>query len=574
MHGPIVAGADALHKTVKLAKAARTSVTIPITAAGLGIATLDVRLTGPGIDASQTFRLKVQPGTSELYHRTVRNIAPGASMTISSDLLAEFLPGTGAISTAVSPYGAIDVPALLLALDRYPHGCSEQTVSRAMPLLYVNKLAAMEQLALDDKADARIKAAIETVMSRQDSNGAFGLWTAGGSDDIWLDAYVMDFLTRSREKNFAVPQKGFDQALDRLRNYVVNVSELDEAKASELAYAVYVLARNGRPVMSDLRYLADTKLKVFASPMARAQLAASFALLGDKGRATQVFASALDRLKEIKDDKYSRPDYGSRLRDGAGTLALLAESGQSGGELTRASVVVEDARNIARYTSTQEEAWMVIAAQALAGQTEALSLTVNGEAKKGAYYRTFREAALEAKPVTIVNNSTTAPARVVLTTSGHPGTPEPAATQGYEVERSFYRLDGKKLDTVSVKQNDRLVVVLKITEKEANYARLILVDHLAAGLEIDNPNLVDSGTVAGLDWLKKDLEASHTEYKDDRFVASFDRDSGQAATFNVAYIVRAVAPGHYVLPPATVEDMYRPERFGRTAYGVVDVAGK
>ena len=35
-----------------------------------------------------------------------------------------------------------DVPALLQALDRYPYGCSEQVVSRAMPLLYVNKLAA------------------------------------------------------------------------------------------------------------------------------------------------------------------------------------------------------------------------------------------------------------------------------------------------------------------------------------------------------------------------------------------------------------------------------------------------
>jgi uncharacterized protein YfaS (alpha-2-macroglobulin family) len=27
-----------------------------------------------------------------------------------------------------------------------------------------------------------------------------------------------------------------------------------------------------------------------------------------------------------------------------------------------------------------------------------------------------------------------------------------------------------------------------------------------------------------------------------------------------------------VHPPATVEDMYRPERFGRTAYGSFDVA--
>ena len=33
----------------------------------------------------------------------------------------------------------------------------------------------------------------------------------------------------------------------------------------------------------------------------------------------------------------------------------------------------------------------------------------------------------------------------------------------------------------------------------------------------------------------------------------------------MAYIVRAVAPGRYIHPPALVEDMYAPERFGRTA---------
>ena len=237
------------------------------------------------------------------------------------------------------------------------------------------------------------------------------------------------------------------------------------------------------------------------------------------------------------------------------------------------SAVLSEARGASRFTSTQENAWLVMAAQASLRASGQVALSVDGQAHQGPLHRKDRSAALEAKPLTIANRGA-APVDAVLTVSGNPLEPQPAAMQGYQIERTYYRLNGTKVDAGTVAQNDRLVVVLKITEKEANYARLILVDHLAAGLEIDNPNLVDSGTVAGLDWLKKDLEASHTEYKDDRFVASFDRDSGQAATFNVAYIVRAVAPGHYVLPPATVEDMYRPERFGRTAYGVVDVAGK
>ena len=103
---------------------------------------------------------------------------------------------------------------------------------------------------------------------------------------------------------------------------------------------------------------------------------------------------------------------------------------------------------------------------------------------------------------------------------------------------------------------------------------LLLVDRLPAGLEIDNPNLVDGGAIDAFSWLKKDVDPDHTEYRDDRFVAAFDRAENQSAFFNVAYVVRAVAPGKYVYPPTTVEDMYRPERFGRNAFSTIEVIAK
>jgi alpha-2-macroglobulin len=154
--------------------------------------------------------------------------------------------------------------------------------------------------------------------------------------------------------------------------------------------------------------------------------------------------------------------------------------------------------------------------------------------------------------------------------TGNPTSFEPAASNGYAIERSYYKLDGTKVDPAEVKQNERLVAVLKVTEAAAKAARVLLVDRLPAGFEIDNPKLVDSDTVAALDWLETD-EPAHTEYRDDRFVAAFDREAGNEAFFTVAYMVRAVAPGRYVHPPAVVEDMYRPDRFGRTAFGRVEV---
>ena len=243
-----------------------------------------------------------------------------------------------------------------------------------------------------------------------------------------------------------------------------------------------------------------------------------------------------------------------------------AEAGADRAELVKASLTLEQERAIGRYTSTQENAWMVLAAESLSKETQGVALTVDGTPHQGALYRHWSGYALDGVNVAIGNTGQT-PARIVITTSGNPTAPEPAAEQGYRVERQFYTMAGEKIDaTKPFRQTDRFVVALKVTELESAYARLLLVDHLPAGIEIDNPDLFDGGSVDELSFLKRDVEPTHTEARDDRFVAAFDRNGSNKA--------RAVTPGKYVLPPATIEDMYRPERFGRTAPGSLEVAEK
>jgi uncharacterized protein YfaS (alpha-2-macroglobulin family) len=578
IHGPLTAAADAMIKTVRLDLHQRTSVAMPIAAAGIGVAELDLRLTGPKTDLTQHFRLGVASGAPDSYRRTVTPLPGGGSQTISGDLLADFIPGTGSIAVSASPFGALDAPALLAALQRYPYGCSEQTVSVAMPLLYVNRLASIEHLGVDPDLDGRINQAIERELSRQSASGAFGMWSADSNDeDPWLDAFVTDFLTRARERNFAVPGQAFDQALDRLRNEVVNTPEPNKDNSAAVAYALYVLARNGRPVIGDLRYLTDAKLDAFTTPLAKAQLAAALAMLGDQARAAAAFGAALKALDAERDESVSRPDYGSRLRDAAAVLALVAEAklgSIDGDAIARAGAVLEQARAARSYLSTQEMNWMTLAAEALAEQASLAQFSVNGEAVKGALYRRWSGAGLSEQSI-VVANAGQNPAQLVVSVSGAPIEPDPAAANGYAIERSFYKLDGTKLEALqSMAQNERVVVSLKVTEAQARYARLLVVDRLPAGLEIDNPALVDGGSVEAFSWLSKDAEPTHTEYRDDRFVAAFDRAEGQSAFITMAYVVRAVAPGRYVYPPATAEDMYDPERYGRTGFGDLEVKAK
>src|SRR5581483_12415221 len=103
------------------------------------------------------------------------------------------------------------------------------------------------------------------------------------------------------------------------------------------------------------RYLADTKLNAIATPIAKAQLAAALALVGDRGRAEKVYASALDDLQPKPVLVFGRTDYGSSLRDAAALVSLASEGNAPRATITGAVERVEAARGLTPYTSTQEK---------------------------------------------------------------------------------------------------------------------------------------------------------------------------------------------------------------------------
>jgi len=555
-------------KTISLDAKKRGAVSLPVEAKGVGSGTVTVNVTGPGdFRLERQYALAVKPSTQILARRSVKSLTPGQTLTLTGDLFADLVPGTGKLALSVTPSAALDVASLLQALDRYPLGCTEQIVSRALPLLYANELSVNLHLAVDAGLDQRIADAIETVLARQGEEGAFGLWSPGG-EDPWLDAYVTDFLTRARARGFSVPDEAFNLAIDRLRNYVSTAPEPSTDGGLALAYALYVLARNGVAPVGDVRYLADAKINDLKTASAKAEIGAALAMLGDRNRAEKVFDIAVGSLAKQPTIEIGRTDYGSPLRDAAAVVTLAAEGDASKPILVNATQRVDAARNLVDRTSTQEDAWLVLAARALGKQD--VSLNVDEGAQTGPYYATYDQADIEESSVAITNTGDT-PVDTVVTVSGAPTTPEPAADHGFRLERSFHTLDGADADISHAKQNQRFVVVLRVTDAHPQFARVALIDYLPAGFEIDNPQLVSSGDTGTLDWIENAGTPVHTGFRDDRFTAAFDRASTDPAVFTVAYVVRAVSPGEHVLPQAEVEDMYRPDRFGCTSSGTVSV---
>jgi len=547
---------------VELAEGGRARVEIPLRAGAAGVQEVAVALTTPGGQRlTRTLRLIVQANDPPVARSSRFTLEPGQSFALTPDAFAGLTPGTASASLAVGPMARFDAAGLLQMLDRYPYGCSEQVAATALPLLYMSDLAQAMGLAEADDLRARVDGAVRSVLLNQSSSGGFGLWGVGAGD-LWLDAFVTDFLSRARARGHAVPETAFRMALDNLRNQVNYAPDFDEGGAP-YAYALMVLAREGAAAVGDLRYYADVKPHAFDTPLAAGQLAAALAQYGDQTRADAMFARAARLMGPSRaEGTVWRADYGSHLRDLGGVLRLAAEAGSEA--LDRDALAEELAGGLAaaRAVSTQEAVWALLAAHALIDRPGAEGVTLEGAPLPGPL---IRIEAAEAPRV--LRNGSGRPVQVTLTTLGVPTEPEPASGIGYRLSRRYVTLEGAPVDPGRVAVGTRLVAVLEVAPIEDRTGRLMIDDPLPAGFEIDNPNLLRGGDIRALEGLGLLETVDSAEFRQERFLAAVTWSGLER--FRLGYVVRAVSPGVFHHPAAGVEDMYRPALRARTEAGEV-----
>lgn len=539
---------------------AREAFEVEALGAGAGTVTLTATLPS-GERLVSEYRLTVRANDPEIARQSRLALAPGGRLVLDDGAYAGLLAGSGRASLAAGGAARLDVPGLLAALDRYPYGCTEQVAARALPLLYLSEIARGSGLVEPAEIAPRVAAAIRAVLANQGHGGSFGLWRPDRGD-LWLDAFASDFLVRARAAGHAVPETGLTAALDNLRNRVAYHGEFERG-GEGLAYALNVLARVGRAAIGDLRYYADAKAEAFATPLALAQLGQALAFAGEQQRADALFRQAEARLWREGEPGW-RVDFGSDLRDAAGLLALATEAGSRAVDLDSLVARIAADRPIGQR-STQENTWTLLAARALADAAATAGITVDGAPAGGPVLR----LALPGDAAVVVENRGTEPVDTVLTVFGVPIEAPPAGGSGYRIAREWFTLEGERVAPDTVARGARLVAVVTVTPERPDGGRLIVSDPLPAGFEIDNPNLLAGGQTGELAWLAADDVATHTEFRTDRFVAAVDwREDGP---FRLAYVLRAVTPGTYRHPAASVEDMYRPAFRARGETGRVTV---
>ena len=276
-------------QTISLQAGGKYDVTLPLTGLEPGAGHRGNQPVECGRDCRsiRSVDLPVRPAHCRSPNGACSRWHAGSSLTVNGDLLADSVLARRVCQrqchalAGLRHSGAVDEPRPLSLWLRRTDGeparcrCSISAIWRArtalptMPILH-----------------KRVQDAIYRVLSYQSSTGSFGLW-GPGSGDLWLDAYVTDFLTRAREQKYDVPDQAMVQALDNLQNALSATTPMSRINGNEIAYALYVLARNKRAAVSDLRYYADTMLNDFPTPLAKAHLAAALALYGDAQRSAQ-----------------------------------------------------------------------------------------------------------------------------------------------------------------------------------------------------------------------------------------------------------------------------------------------
>jgi uncharacterized protein YfaS (alpha-2-macroglobulin family) len=587
-----------------LAQGERRQAHLQLAGNAVGIGHLQAILTGPeGFRIEHDWDIAVRSPHPDLVLSRTEAQAPGETYTPQPELLAGFVPGSARVTIGYSAIGAIDVPGLLQSLYTYPYGCTEQLSSSAFPLLYFSDARLLGRPAGDPGVHKRVQDAIDTIIDRQDAAGRFGLWHVGdGAASTWLNVYALDFLLHARDAGYTVSDRVITAAANWIDRQVA-ADGYDQKGAyaqppePTRAYAAYVLARTNRVDPSRLRLLAgelawqggSAPTHVSwrnvdpASPLSLAQLAGAQSLMGMATASKQTFALAMANLDDVAaPDWWYNAFFWSPLRDKAGVLAVAAETGHDTVVASLLQRLGAD-RPDPEAMSTQEKAWLLMAAHELMTRGTARMFAIdNGPPQSVALPYAVSPTAEAIVRGTSVRNTDDKPVFRTVTIRGAPIEAPPAVSNGFDLSRETFTLDGDPMDDTKLQQTDRFIVVLSGSVDDGDFRRAVVVDPLPAGLEIEAPILHEDA----YPFLGQLTHPRAYEQRDDRFVAAFDVGSSvhwhdvnddqvkplEPDEFRLAYIVRAVTPGHFVRPETVVQDMYQPTVMARTASGAIDVA--
>ncbi|MGN6645225.1 MAG: alpha-2-macroglobulin family protein [Cytophaga sp.] len=503
-----------------------------------------------------------------------------ANFTMTND----FVPSSVATKIVVSRSPMVSFTKNLSYLIGYPHGCIEQTTSRAFPQLYIRDL--MKELKqasyTTESPEKMVQEGINRIYTMQTYNGSFGYWPGNYEGNWWGTAYATHFLIEAKKAGYEVQANVIDKAISYLKNKVKekgqytyyyydynNTYKNRVIAAKEIFYSLYVMSLYNQQDLSVMNFY-KTNTSMLATD-SRYLLAATYLRIGDQASYRTLIPASFDNEKSINSFDGS---YYSYVRDMAIILDVMVENDPNNAQIGMLTKHLSEQLKNKYYLNTQETSFALIALGKIARKNA--NSTVVADIKSGsANIGTYNSGVL-----VINKNQSNNTISIVTKGTGtlyYSWEAEGISMNGtvkeednfLAVRRQFFDRNGSPINSNNFKQNDLIVVRLAVQSKDkSNVENVVLTDMLPAGFEIENPRLNDYSEVS---WIKNNSTPEYFDIRDDRI------NMFVTATNDVRYyyyMVRAVSTGKFKLGPVSADAMYNGEYHSYNGSGTITVTAK
>jgi alpha-2-macroglobulin len=558
-------------------------------------------------EGSIRFTIRSEPLNEQLVRRirveepaVFESVAAGGSIDLrqgGSRVASEFLrlPGPeldpdGSLQISLSASKLPLFEEAVAYLLNYPYDCYEQRASRLIPYIIFGETGAFpafEELAFPRDFIAR---ELRNFGEGQNSNGGLPYWKGSSWSSYYVTARVAQAAALAKAAGYPVAEElDFSAMLAYLRK--------PEEGVRNNPY-LYALGLYGRALLGDdvssevTRYLqqgdaagiAGYSLAGLAAAHSSDQRGAATAL----GRVT-AFLRPSARTVDISETWESGASwYGSEVERLALVLMLFqrVEPDNPLRGLILESLIQR--RRSARWSNTVENSWALVAAAGEVGLDGAPDLTATvalsgeqlleqrfnriGQAPVSRIY-SFKEAPLSglpraaALPLSIDASGTGTLSYRLAMRYTIPSETAPALDMGLGVLLEMYDLEGRKVTGSNLLEGETYRVIVHLTSPLKRDFLALRVP-VPSGTVILDKSFVTTAHYEGYDGPEELSGEDRSIARPNRtdillnearfFYDRFPQGRGKAE-----FMIRAVRPGVYPLPPAQAECMYEPEVFGR-----------
>jgi uncharacterized protein YfaS (alpha-2-macroglobulin family) len=482
----------------------------------------------------------------------------------------QLLAGQGTITINIANTRLNDLGEAASDLLHYPYGCAEQTGSSLLPWIVLRDATSLLPLLRrgTNDVEAAIHTGVARLFSMQAQSGGLGYWPRTKEPMLWASAYGGMVLALAQRHGVEVPKEEFASLLNYLQQQLRSAGS-DGSELGDCCLGLYALALAGHAEPAYHEKLYSLREKLDAEE--RALLA--LAIAESQGPAQMI--GELLQPGSVSQRKPEAP-FDCSAREAA--IRLLAWIHYRPDDLLVDRLVGDLMReqHPAHWGTTQGNAWSLLALTEYARRVEGKLQPAEGRLKWGGqsvafrlddrtnlFTQTLTISNLAGAALTIINTASNHLYTSVLIEARPPETQQPRQDQGFGLQRRYERLDDDNhpQDLRGLHVGDRVLVTLNLAVHET--ARYVAVDDaLPSILEAVNPEFrtrvaAPVGPSIGDDaqWM-----SSFREIRKDRCL--YFADWIAPGNYTLRYVARVRAAGTVTAPPAKVEEMYHPERYG------------